>query len=170
MRFNNYDKLCQYYYWEQYRRRTLLNYKYAQNRYIAAAQVYVIPIIPSDTEEIKKLVQKYNYATIYSSEGLVSIGLAAFRDQQNLTYINIPKVQYIGALAFYNCLNLETVSFAKKDDDNIPILDNINAFIDENGKILPKLKIIVPDNLYSKWIQAPNWTVLKDRIFKESSI
>ena len=170
MKFDNYDRLCQYYYWEQYRRRTLLNYKYAQARYIYSAPVYVVQVTPENPEELKQLVQKYNYATIYSPDGLVSIGTAAFREQNNLTYINIPKVQYIGALAFYNCLNLEKVSFVGKSDDTIPLLDNINAFIDENGKILPKLKIIVPDNLYLDWIQAPNWTVFKERIFKESSI
>jgi hypothetical protein len=71
-------------------------------------------------------------------------------------------------MAFNNCENLETVSFKGKTDNEIPILDNINAFILQSGKIIPKLKIIVPDNLYNKWITTPNWAALSDHIFKES--
>ena len=55
MSFNNYDKLCQYYYWEQYRRRTLLNYKYAQARYIYSAPVYVVQVTPENPEEFSSV-------------------------------------------------------------------------------------------------------------------
>jgi predicted membrane channel-forming protein YqfA (hemolysin III family) len=34
--------------------------------------------------------------------------------------------------------------------------------------VLYTITMIVPDNLYNKWITAPNWAALSDHIFKES--
>ena len=82
----------------------------------------------------------------------------------------MPNCLYVGELAFFNCVELELVDFSeKKDRKVIPILADINAFVDESGKVLSKVQIVVPDDLYNRWIEAENWVVLKDRIYRKSA-
>lgn len=89
----------------------------------------------------------------------------------HMTKMVMPNCLHISELAFFNCTELEIVDFSeKKDDKIIPTLVDVNAFMGENGQLLPKVKIIVPDGLYERWIAAENWVVLKDRIYRKGQI
>ena len=99
------------------------------------------------------------------SNSVTSIGSNAFQSCYLLTSIAIPNsVTSIGSYAFGSCLSLTTYDFSTHTA--VPTLSSTNAFSSINGIA----KIIVPDNLYEKWIVATNWATYANHIHKASEV
>lgn len=84
----------------------------------------------------------------------------------------LKEIYFLGAISsiagsvFYDCSNLNIIDFTHCSA--VPSLSNSNSF---TGVIRGStLKIIVPDNLYSTWIGATNWTSVASCIYKASEV
>lgn len=87
----------------------------------------------------------------------------AFDGCSSLRKVEFPtSVNTIYQAAFYGCTQLSIADF--RNHTQVPTLYNANAF--EN--LSDDFKIIVPDSLYSSWIEATNWSSLASKIVKAS--
>lgn len=80
--------------------------------------------------------------------------------------LEVPYVRYIGKYAFQDCINLKKLDFSKKEDDFIPILSDITAFMktDKETWVNNSFEIVVPQRLEEKWKISPNWVVIAKNI------
>ena len=67
-----------------------------------------------------------------------------------------------GSYMFYGCTSLELVDMT--GSIGVPTLDNVNNFENTNDTY----KIVVPDSLFDKWINATNWVYRQSHIMKQS--
>ena len=93
--------------------------------------------------------------------------------QEGVTYINLgtsatimhvkfpTTVSHIYYLTYSNQVPL-LYNFSKVKD--VPLIDN--NYIGRNSKSM----IVVPDNLYNKWINATNWSEIAENIYKVSEL
>ena len=83
-----------------------------------------------------------------------AIGISAFADCNNLIKVKMSKnISAIPAQCFHYTPNLKLIDCLEYD--TVPDLANINAF----GQEIPiDYYIVVPDELYSEWIAATNWS------------
>lgn len=104
----------------------------------------------------------------------------------NLKKVIIPSnSKNLGSAEFYNCMNLEEIKFPQGVSfySNTPIFNSCISLkkldftsctsiptISENTfyGININTKIVVPDNLYSSWIVATNWSNYAESIVRES--
>lgn len=120
--------------------------------------------------------------------GVTSIGASAFKDCYSLTNITIPNsVKSIESDAFSGCHSLTSITIPSSVTSirgyafgfcysltrcdfsrhtSIPTLVNTGTFTNINAIC----KIIVPDNLYDRWIAASNWSTYADYIYKASEV
>ena len=97
--------------------------------------------------------------------GVKSIGASAFKDCYSLMNITIPNsVTSIESDAFSGCRSLTRCDFSRHT--SVPTLVNTGTFANINAIC----KIIVPDNLYDRWIAASNWSTYADYIYKASEV
>lgn len=120
------------------------------------------------TEDVNnEFLQINSHMTIYDKDNkLISLGDTAFQNYTGKINIEIPFVRYIGKKTFTDCFNLEVLNFSSKSDDEIPVLASTTAFMtsDEKQFINKTFKILIPIKLYDKWINSPNWSLLKEYI------
>ena len=120
--------------------------------------------------------------------GVTSIGASAFKDCYSLTNITIPNsVKSIESDAFSGCRSLTSITIPSSVTSirgyafgfcysltrcdfsrhtSVPTLVNTGTFANINAIC----KIIVPDNLYDRWIAASNWSTYADYIYKASEV
>lgn len=105
----------------------------------------------------------YPLTSIKLSEGVTEIGSGAFFGCRSLSYVKFPKtITNIGYDAFYGCDGMIAYDFT--DHTSIPTLGGSGAL---GGNT--KMKIIVPDALYSSWCNATNWSGKSYYITRKSS-
>lgn len=106
-----------------------------------------------------------DYCTRLMFAGVTSIGSYACYKCYSLTSITIPNsVTSIGDYAFGFCYSLTRCDFSRHT--SVPTLVNTGTFANINAIC----KIIVPDNLYDRWIAASNWSTYADYIYKASEV
>ena len=146
--------------------------------------------IPSSVTSIRDYAcfNCYSLTDITIPNGVTSIGASAFKDCYSLTNITIPNsvtsiesdafsgcrsltsitiprsVRSIRGYAFGFCYSLTRCDFSRHT--SVPTLVNTGTFANINAIC----KIIVPDNLYDRWIAASNWSTYADYIYKASEI
>lgn len=99
--------------------------------------------------------------TISLPESITSIN-GTFEDCSALNTIIIPEgVKTIGARSFYGCPLKLVLFLAHK---SVPNLSSTNALPSSSASY----KIVVPDELYSSWIQATNWSSFASNIITKS--
>lgn len=116
------------------------------------------PIHVSEIDD--EILQTYSYLTFYDAENrLVSLGDTAFQLYSGELELEIPYVRYIGRFAFQDCVKLKTLDFSQKDDDFIPVLGDVTAFMmsDRETIVNDYFRIVVPQRLLDVWKTAPNW-------------
>lgn len=136
------------------------------NSFCPIGDAYPQNPIHINTDIDDELLQIYSYATIYDKENkLISLGDTAFQNYPNTLKLKIPFIRYIGKTAFNNCYNLELLDFSEKADDNIPVLSDIRAFMTSNNEFVNEnFMILIPNRLYDKWVESPNWITIKKYI------
>lgn len=103
---------------------------------------------------LKKFVAPSN---LYSLDGTA---LASCKGLKRIDFKG--NVTAIGATAFNICTGLSRITFLK--NTSVPTLSNVNAF----NNLPDTYKIVIPDNLYSSWTGASNWSSISSHIVKES--
>lgn len=99
--------------------------------------------------------------TISLPESITSIN-GTFENCSALNTIIIPEgVKTIGARSFYGCPLKLILFLAHK---SVPNLSSTNALPSSSASY----KIVVPDELYSSWIQATNWSSFASNIITKS--
>lgn len=147
--------------------------------WLKAIVVPSVSSIPNNTFSLAKLLGK-----VIIEEGPTSIN-ACFSENEALTAISLPEsitsingtfescvalntviipenVRTIGARTFYECSTLKFVLFLAHKF--VPSLSSTNAFQNSSAQY----KIVVPDDLYSSWIQTTNWSSFASNIIKKS--
>ena len=128
-------------------------------------QTLVSATIPKGVTTIESSIfsSNYNNVTIPVPEGVTKLSSSAFYYCYRLPYLYLPKsVVTIAQRAFYGCNALELLDC--RDHTEVPILENTSAFTN----VPNTLKIIVPDNLYSSWKSASNWSTYASYVVKAS--
>ena len=124
-------------------------------------------IIPDRVVSIRSSLFSYCYSlkSITISHSANRIFMAAFHSCYSLTSITIPEgVEIIDDNAFYTCYSLTKYDFSQATA--VPTLTNSSAFTNINQLC----KIVVPDNLYDRWIAATNWSTYANYIYKASEV
>ena len=107
----------------------------------------------------------YSLTNITIPNSVTSIESDAFSGCRSLTSITIPSsVRSIRGYAFGFCYSLTRCDFSRHT--SVPTLVNTGTFANINAIC----KIIVPDNLYERWIAASNWSTYADYIYKASEV
>ena len=107
----------------------------------------------------------YSLTNITIPNSVTSIESDAFSGCRSLTSITIPSsVRSIRGYAFGFCYSLTRCDFSRHT--SVPTLVNTGTFANINAIC----KIIVPDNLYDRWIAASNWSTYADYIYKASEV
>ena len=107
----------------------------------------------------------YSLTNITIPNSVTSIESDAFSGCRSLTSITIPSsVKSIRGYAFGFCSSLTRCDFSRHT--SVPTLVNTGTFANINAIC----KIIVPDNLYDRWIAASNWSTYADYIYKASEV
>lgn len=80
-----------------------------------------------------------------------------------LVSVKVPSnVTSISSDVFYDCWGLQYVDFS--NHNAVPSLGGSSAFTNTPSNC----RIVVPDNLYSSWIAATNWSSIKSKIVQAS--
>ena len=141
-------------------------------------------IIPDSVENINSYAF-HNCNSITSlkiSDSVLTIGVQAFYECAYMTDVEIGNgVSNIAKSAFNSCSRLESIKFGSaltniadrafyrcfsclrfdfSDCADVPTLETTNAFYEMKSTA----KIIVPTNLYSRWVTSTNWTDLASNI------
>ena len=96
-------------------------------------------------------------------ENTTQLSSSCFDRCFNLEKVTFPaSLTYIGSQSFRWCISMEEYDFT--NFNSVPTLANINAFDGMSNTC----KIYVPDNLYSTWIAASNWSTYASHIYKAS--
>lgn len=104
-----------------------------------------------------------SFSRIILPMNITSIGPYAFDGCGRLANLVIPnKITAINGNTFSSCTSMAYYDFSHHSA--VPTLANTNAFLG-----IPKdCKIIVPDNLYDKWVAATNWSAYATYTIKKS--
>lgn len=91
--------------------------------------------------------------TEFIDDVITTVGTGAFAFCNELNKVELPFVEMISSLAFYNCYGLESIAIGT-DLDTVCELENADAFYNTSQD----LKIYVPDDLVDSYKEATNWT------------
>lgn len=91
--------------------------------------------------------------TEFTDDVITTVGTGAFAFCDELNKVELPFVETISSLAFYNCYGLESIVIGT-DLDTVCELENADAFYNTSQD----LKIYVPDDLVDSYKEATNWT------------
>ena len=134
------------------------------NTFASCYSLYSV-VIPNSV----KSIGNYTFTACYSLSSIVipssvtSIGTSTFSSCYSLSSIVIPSsVTSIGQNVFYNCYGMRYYDF--RASKSVPTLSNTKVFYN----IPSDCKIVVPDSLYSSWIEATNWSTYASKIVKTS--
>ena len=128
---------------------------------------YYIPsslreVVITDADKISNAA--FNGCTMLTSialnEGITAINGYAFQNCENVSEFIIPEsVTSIGTYTFAECTLLQTVQILREDVLSLTSL-GASAF----GSTPATLLILVPDDAYSAYIAAANWSTYADKI------
>ena len=122
-------------------------------------------VIPSSVTSIgtSTFSSCYSLSSIVIPSSVTSIGTSTFSSCYSLSSIVIPSsITSIGQNVFYNCYGMRYYDF--RASKSVPTLSNTKVFYN----IPSDCKIVVPDSLYSSWIEATNWSTYASKIVKTS--
>ena len=111
--------------------------------------------IPSGVTSIAKgaFANYSNMTSVTIGNDVTSIGIDAFYNCNGLTEAIFGSgITTIGNYAFYNCSSCLLFDFT--NHSTVPTLEGTHAFHSMNANAW----IVVPDNLYSTWVAASNWS------------
>lgn len=97
-------------------------------------------------------------ATEYTNYKLETVGAYAFADCENLETVQFNSVTRINSNAFLNCTNLKKLIIKSP---SMATLEDVNAF--SNSGILNIGYIYVPDELLIEYKNATNWVIFETR-------
>ena len=100
-------------------------------------------------------------------DSMSTIPNSLFSNCRCLTIVNIPNVTSVGNLVFSNCFSLRYIYFI--ENTSVPTLSNTNTF---SSIANTNYKIVVPDDLYTEWRSATNWSNsnIVNHIIRESDV
>ena len=135
----------------------------------ACSQAYALRcfIFPNSATAVYGYIFNSNtsLSDIILSSSINTIDFGAFYACQGVQKIRVPKgLVSIGGAAFSTCRNLEVADFSLLE--SVPVLNGTSLV----SGCLKRLKIIVPDGLYDKFISATNWSAYKNYIYKASEV
>ena len=122
-------------------------------------------VIPSSVTSIgtSTFSSCYSLSSVVIPSSVTSIGTSTFSSCYSLSSIVIPSsITSIGQNVFYNCYGMRYYDF--RASKSVPTLSNTKVFYN----IPSDCKIVVPDSLYSSWIEATNWSTYASKIVKTS--
>lgn len=114
--------------------------------------------------DIDNILYKAFYHKDFSTADIKvkSIQSNAFENCSRLNTVNFVNddLTYIGSNAFLNCSLLSLINLSTAYWENMPVLEDINAFSNIHSNYVIK----VAEKYYNSFIEAPNWSLISDHI------